>query len=147
MLTKEGCRNEGWLNTSKKSARISSVCLSWSLKRFITEKSQFCWRGPRKALRGVLPKPVTGKLPLVGSGKLLGTGGVTPKQVGFRYPNPALSWFWILPGVYALDIEPQVKIPVEVPPPKALPPPPSVTENGRPLWRIVMPLIPHPSKA
>ena len=32
------------------------------------------------------------------------------------------------------EIELQLKTPVEAPPPNALPPVPSVTEKGRPLW-------------
>src|SRR5262244_937506 len=56
MSTADGNRNIGWFQTLNISMRAWNWWLSFTWKLLITEKSQFCWNGPRKTLRGELPK-------------------------------------------------------------------------------------------
>src|SRR5580698_7158213 len=51
-----------WFHMLKKSVVKRRFCLSVSLKFLISEKSQFCWPGPRKEFLARLPKPVVQKL-------------------------------------------------------------------------------------
>src|ERR1043165_3686886 len=54
----DGKRKSGWWKRLKKSVRKLNWWRSPMWKCFISDKSQSDWRGPRKMLRGVLPKPV-----------------------------------------------------------------------------------------
>src|SRR6266581_5901255 len=84
MLTEvlpEGRRKTGWLK------RLKTSILNWKCSRsrivnlLISEKSQFCWYGPRKALRGVVPHPVA---PGLVAKPVAGIIGAVPKQAGFK---------------------------------------------------------------
>jgi hypothetical protein len=46
-----------WFQMLKKSLVKRRLCRSVSLKFLISEKSQFCWTGPRKTLRPRFPLP------------------------------------------------------------------------------------------
>src|SRR5882762_1756670 len=63
-----------WFQMLKKSGVKRKDCRSVSLKFLMSEKSQFCWCGPRKTLRPRLPKSVVQKLAL-GAGAVAGTLG------------------------------------------------------------------------
>src|ERR1044072_4589166 len=66
-----------------KRLKKSVVKLNWLLSPmwncFISDKSQSDWRGPRKALRGVLPKPVA---PGFDAKPAAGMIGAVVKQAG-----------------------------------------------------------------
>src|SRR5919205_769022 len=86
MLTTAGKRKTGWLKRLKKSVRNWNWWRSPMWKRFMTVMSQFDWRGPRKALRGVVPKPVAPAFVVIplGGMTLSGMMGAVAKQFGFR---------------------------------------------------------------
>src|SRR5919112_5741388 len=79
MLTADGKRKIGWLKRLKKSERNWNWCRSPMWKRLMSDKSQFDWRGPRKALRGVVPKPVA---PGLAAKPAAGIMGAVVKQAG-----------------------------------------------------------------
>src|SRR5712664_3789094 len=66
-----GPENTGWLKALKNSARKSIEVSSVILVFFVMDRSQFCWNGPRKALRPTFP---SGANPvLAGSAQATGT--------------------------------------------------------------------------
>src|SRR5229473_1601014 len=50
-----GPENTGWLKALKNSARKSTEVASVSFVFFVIDRSQFCWNGPRNALRPTFP--------------------------------------------------------------------------------------------
>src|SRR5215472_16075930 len=50
-----GPENTGWLKALKNSARKSTEVASVTLVFFVIDRSQFCWKGPRKVFRPTFP--------------------------------------------------------------------------------------------
>ena len=59
----EGLAKLAWFQMLKKSVLNRRLMRSVSWNDFSREKSQFCWNGPRNALRPKLPKVVTDPSP------------------------------------------------------------------------------------
>src|SRR6266849_4764029 len=93
-FTIEGKLNTGWLKRLNRSARKLTRCRSVIWKLLATEKSQFCWNGPRKAFLGTFPNPVMAFSPVTVEPDAFGTTAAGLTKLGFRKCN---RLFWIGP--------------------------------------------------
>src|SRR5712692_5093995 len=93
-FTSAGKLNTGWFQRLKKSARNWLRWRSVMWKFLATEKSQFCWNGPRKAFRGTFPNPVMAFRPSTVEPDAFGTTAAGLTKLGFRKCN---RLFWIGP--------------------------------------------------
>src|SRR5438046_9632869 len=74
-----------WFQMLKKSVVKRKEFFSVSLKFLINEKSQFCWRGPRKTFLPRLPKSVVQKVALFTGSQIVGeSSDAVAKAYTFR---------------------------------------------------------------